>query len=118
MRPHPPSERRDTGRLAEELAARMLVRHGAKIVARNLTVNGGEVDIVAEIEHIKTVVEVRSVTTRASRLPPPHPLDAFDDAKCRQVRRLANALRCQRVDLVAVRFHNGGVDFHWVKNIG
>ncbi len=120
MKPLPPLDRRAIGRLAEDLAAGMLVRNGARILARNLTVKGGEVDIVADIDHTKTVIEVRSVTTRAgvSRLPPPHALDAFDDAKSRQVRRLANALHCRRVDLVAVRFHDGGVDLHWVKNIG
>lgn len=113
-------DRRAIGRLAEELATELLLRHGARIVARNLAVKGGEVDIVAEIDRVKTVVEVRSVTTRESvgTLPSPHPLDAFDDAKARQVRRLANALLCRRVDLVAVRFHARGVDLHWVKNIG
>jgi len=105
--------------LAEELATELLLRHGARIVARNLAVKGGEVDIVAEIDRVKTVVEVRSVTTRdMGTLPSPHPLDAFDDAKARQVRRLANALLCRRVDLVAVRFHARGVDLHWVKDIG
>ena len=113
-------DRRNIGRLAEDLAVDLLVRSGARIVARNLKVKTGEVDVVAEIDHTRVVVEVRSVTTpdHQGRLPPAHPLDAFDDSKARQVRRLASLLGCNRVDLVAVRFHRTGADLHWVSNVG
>ena len=113
-------DRRNIGRLAEDLAVDLLIRRGARIVARNVKVKTGEVDVVAEIDHTRVVVEVRSVTTpnHQGPLPPAHPLDAFDDHKARQVRRLASLLRCSRVDLVAVRFHRGGADLHWVRNVG
>jgi len=112
-------DRRTIGRLAEDLAVDLLSRNGARIVARNLVVKGGEVDVIAEIDHTRVVVEVRSITGRdgPGTLPSAHPLDAFDEAKARQVRRLASMLGCNRVDLVAVRFHRGGVDLHWVRNI-
>ena len=113
-------DRRTIGRLAEDLAVDLLVRSGARIVARNVRVKTGEADVVAEIDHQKVVVEVRSVTTpdRPGRLPPAHPLDAFDESKARQVRRLASLLGCSRVDLVAVRFHPAGADLHWIRNVG
>jgi putative endonuclease len=112
-------DRRTTGRLAEDLAVDLLVRNGARIIKRNVKVKTGEVDVVAEIDQTRVAVEVRSVTTdRRGPLPPAHPLDAFDDSKARQVRRLASLLGCSRVDLVAVRFHRGGADLHWIRNIG
>jgi putative endonuclease len=113
-------DRRIIGRLAEDLAVDFLVRNGVRIVARNVKVKTGEVDVVAKIDHTRVVVEVRSVTTHDHHgsLPSAHPLDAFDDSKARQVRRLASLLGCSRVDLVAVRFHRAGADLHWVKNIG
>jgi putative endonuclease len=112
-------DRRTTGQLAEDLAVDLLVRSGARIIKRNVKVKSGEVDVIAEIDHTKVAVEVRSVTTdHVGPLPPAHPLDAFDDSKARQVRRLASLLGCSRVDLVAVRFHRGGADLHWIRNIG
>ncbi|MDP3984859.1 MAG: YraN family protein [Acidimicrobiia bacterium] len=116
MTPPGHSERSQVGHYAEELAVEFLCRNGARLLARNVKVMGGEIDLVALIEGEKAAVEVRSVTSPPSGpFPEPHPLDAFDRAKARQVRRLANALRCPRVDLVAVRFHSLGVDLHWVK---
>jgi hypothetical protein len=83
-------------------------------------VGRGEIDLLAIVEGERTVVEVRSVNADPvgpGPFPPPHPLDAFDRAKANQVRRLANALGCPRVDLVAVRIHRSGVDLHWVKRV-
>ncbi len=113
-------DRLTIGRLAEDLAVDLLVRNGVRIIKRNVKLKTGEVDVVAEIDHTKAVVEVRSVTTPnlPGPRPAPHPLDAFDDSKARQVRRLASLLGCGRVDLVAVRFHRSGADLHWIKNIG
>ncbi|HKX76108.1 MAG TPA: YraN family protein [Acidimicrobiia bacterium] len=109
---------RDQGRQAEAIAADYLTRQGATILARNVKVGRGEVDLVASIGGERTVVEVRSTTASSGNshpVPPTHPLDAFDHAKAVQVRRLAGALGCPRVDLIAIRFHPGGVDLHWVK---
>ncbi len=107
------------GRLGEDIAAGFLTRQGVAIVARNLKVGRGEVDLLALVDGERTVVEVRSVTRPPDRggWPAPHPLDAFDAAKAAQVRRLAAALHCSRVDLIAIRFHSAGVDLHWVKRV-
>jgi len=107
--------RRDTGRAAEDLAARFLESRGHLILARNLRVGRGEIDILAEIGGERTVVEVRS-RWAVSDSRSPDPLDAFDAAKSRQVRKLAasSPSRAHRVDLITVRFHRYGVDLLWL----
>jgi Holliday junction resolvase-like predicted endonuclease len=103
----------ELGIYAEDLAVQMLRRHGVRVVARNVRVGEGELDIVAMLERERIVVEVRSVREEPSpgRV---DPLDAFDQAKACQVRRLAGSIGCSRVDLVAIRFWRRGVDLHWL----
>jgi putative endonuclease len=103
------------GRLAEDLAARLIESRGGRILARNVRVGRGEVDLVAELDGEPVVVEVRSVANPGGPLDAT-PLEAFDAAKAAQVRRLAGRLRCRRVDLMAVRFDSQGVDLHWVAS--
>ena len=51
---------RETGRIGEDIAARYLVETmGAHILARNYTVRGGELDIVAEKDGMILFVEVK-----------------------------------------------------------
>lgn len=111
--------RQDIGRAAEELAARFLERRGHLVLARNLRVGRGEIDILAEIDGERAVVEVRS-RWAASDARSPDPLDAFDAAKARQVRKLAASrpARARRVDLITVRFHRDGVDLLWLPRAG
>ena len=111
--------RRNTGQAAEALAAGFLERWGHLVLARNLRVGRGEIDILAEIDGEKTVVEVRS-RWAVSYSRSPDPLDAFEAAKARQVRKLAASpvARAQRVDLITVRFHRGGVDLLWLPRGG
>lgn len=59
-----PSERRALGRLGEELAARHLCRLGYRIVARNVHVRGGELDLVALEGRALCFVEVRLRSSR------------------------------------------------------
>jgi len=47
------------GRWGEEQAARFLVSHGYRIVARNLRLPGGEIDIVAVEDRVLVFVEVK-----------------------------------------------------------
>lgn len=55
---------RQTGQAGEEQAAKFLLSRGYKIVARNFTVLGGELDIVAYDKKTLVFVEVK---TRASQ---------------------------------------------------
>ena len=111
--------RRETGRAAEDLAVRFLVSRGHLVLARNVRVGRGEIDILAEIDGERAVVEVRS-RWATSDPRSPDPLDAFDAAKARQVRKLAASLpaRTRRVDLITVRFHRDGVDLLWLPRAG
>lgn len=91
----------------------MLQRQGAKVIARNVKVGGGELDILALVGGERTVIEVRSVREE----PDPtgaDPVAAFDHAKGRQVRKLAGSIGCSRVDVVAIRFWRRGIDLHWL----
>lgn len=105
----------ELGRYAEGLAAQMLRRQGARVVARNVRCENGELDILALLEGERTVVEVRSVRGEPGPIGV-DPLDSFDQAKARQVRRLAGSIGCSRVDVVVVRFWKRGIDLHWLAN--
>ena len=96
----------------------MLERSGARILARNVTVKGGEIDLVALIDGERTVVEVRSVVAEPGPIAA-DPLLAFSRAKMDLVRRHAARLGgVTRIDLVAVRFWSAGADVHWMRRAG
>lgn len=97
------------GRRGEDVAAAFLVRHGVRVVARNIGVGGGELDILAEDRGTRVAVEVRSITG------PGDPLQAFDVAKSNQVGRLGRLVAAQRVDVVAVRLADDAAEIRWVK---
>lgn len=105
----------ELGGLGEDEAARFLARRQVEILARNVSVGKGELDLIAHIEGRRTAVEVRSV--RLTEGSPVVPIDAFDPAKALQVRKLAAAAHCHRVDLISVCFHPRGIDLHWVPEI-
>ena len=51
---------RDVGRIGEQMAEKYLVEQkGARILARNFTVRGGEIDLVAEIGEVIAFIEVK-----------------------------------------------------------
>ena len=56
---------KDLGRVGEEIAAQYLTNLGAEIVARNYTVRGGEIDLIAELGGMLHFVEVKLRTTTA-----------------------------------------------------
>jgi putative endonuclease len=103
--------RGDLGGLGESLAAGFLVRRGCEIVARNLVVPNGELDLVMLDGRRRVAVEVRSRWGE-------DPLVAFDDSKLERVRRAAHAAspRCSRIDLVTVRIRPEGVDIRWLPD--
>ena len=110
--------RRLTGAAAEILAVRFLESRGHSVLARNVAVGPGEIDILAQKDGERTVVEVRS-RWAAGKKGSPDLLDAFDAAKARQVKKLTGSLcqRAARVDLITVSFHNEGVDLLWLPRV-
>lgn len=101
--------RRVVGATGEQVAAAFLARHGLHIVARNLEVDGGEIDILALDRGEKVVVEVRSVTGAEEAL------GAFGPGKAARVSRLARRLGAGRVDLVAVHLDAEAAEVRWVR---
>ena len=77
-------------------------------MARNIDVEGGEIDLVALDGGVTVAVEVRTVTGAGD------PIDAIGAGKRRRVQRLARQVRAQRVDFVGIGLSPEGVVFHWV----
>jgi putative endonuclease len=101
--------RRRVGEVGERLAVHVLRRHGLDVVARNVHVGRGELDIMAVDGGRKVVVEVRTITGSGE------PLAAFGHGKAAQVSRLARKVRAHRVDLMAIRLGPLGADIRWVR---
>lgn len=100
--------RHQIGSSGEQIARWFLARHGISIIAGNVRVGRGEVDLVGRDGHAKLIVEVRSRVSEFA------PVDAFDAAKQHQLRRLSGELGIGRVDLVAVGFGTRFVSVHWI----
>jgi putative endonuclease len=97
------------------VAAEFLTRNGFRIIDRNVRVGRGEIDILAKHGGTRVIVEVKSaVLEHEDRT---DPMEAFDDAKSRQVWSLARRLGVWRVDVVAVGFRNDGVQVRWVPDV-
>lgn len=54
------SSKREIGNVGEEAAALYLTEQGYKIIARNFTIRGGEIDIIAAKGDVIAFVEVKS----------------------------------------------------------
>jgi len=94
--------------VGEILAGWFLADHGLRVVATNIPVGKGEIDILAHDGRQRVAVEVR--TRRGGG----DPIEAVDHEKRRQVRRLAARLGAHRVDFVGIRVAADHFDVHWV----
>lgn len=82
------------------------------VVARNVGVGRGEVDILALDGREKVVVEVRAITGDTD------PIDAVGATKRRRVQRLAGRMGADRADFLGIRFAERDVVVHWVPGCG
>lgn len=112
-----PLNRRRVGALGEQLAAGFLDRQGGIILARNLRVGRGEIDLVARLGAELVAVEVKTMVEGGSTLDAPS--EWFTPRKAAQVRHLASRLRppIRRVDLIAVVLRSGGADIRWIPRV-
>ena len=76
---------RQTGNAGEEQAAQFLRQQGYKILARNFSVAGGELDLVAQHQKMLVFVEVKTRASRAFG----GPVAAVTAAKQRRIVRAA-----------------------------
>jgi len=112
-----------TGRRAEAHAAQWLADRGWKILGRNVRIGHLEIDIVAQLDDVVSVVEVRARGPGAWR----RALDSVDVAKQSRLRAAARQLwdtrwchdpsiRVVRFDIVVVDFGPGDVvTVDWVQ---
>ncbi|MEO7197759.1 MAG: YraN family protein [Solirubrobacterales bacterium] len=105
-----------TGRIGEGLACELLIRAGARLIARNCRTRAGEIDIVAADGGALVFVEVKTMRLGA-RAGPERPELAVGPRKQLQVRRLARAWLAEntapryesiRFDVVGVRLDRTG----------
>ncbi|MGH3649852.1 MAG: YraN family protein [Acidimicrobiia bacterium] len=106
------TDRAAVGRAGEAIAGRFLTDRGLEIVARNVEVGRGEIDLLATDRGVRVVVEVRAITGAAD------PVDAIGATKRRRVRRLAGQVGAGRVDFLGVRMSGDDVVVHWVPGCG
>jgi Holliday junction resolvase-like predicted endonuclease len=59
---------KQVGKCGENIVARVLKDHGWKIVGRNIRLKAGEIDILAEKDHILSFVEVKTTRITHDRL--------------------------------------------------
>jgi Holliday junction resolvase-like predicted endonuclease len=85
------------------------------IVARNVVVGHGEIDLVVRFDRSVAAVEVKTIIPS---VPSDDPLDHFTASKARQVSTLAGALEpgVYRVDVVGVTVRPQGVDIRWLPH--
>jgi putative endonuclease len=99
-----------TGNLGEDLAAEYLERKGYKIIDRNINLEFGEIDILANFRGQIVVVEVKTV--RGDGFGRAQDLVRF--AKQNKLRRLALSVsqsypnKSIRIDVIAVDLSHGG----------
>ena len=104
--------RRKIGNRGEDAVCGFLVRHGYRILKRNFTVRGGEIDIIAEKDDIIAFVEVK--TREANSLVSAE--EAVTYAKQRRIIKTAEAYlyglaepRSCRFDVAAVEMDKGRI---------
>jgi Holliday junction resolvase-like predicted endonuclease len=81
---------------------------GLTPIARNVAVDGGEIDLLMSDNGTTVAVEVRTVTTEGD------PIDAIGNQKRRHVGRLAGKAGAGRHDYLGIGFRPSGVEVHWV----
>ena len=96
------------GAAGERFAALWLADQGLVELGSNVSVAGGEIDLIMSDHGRRVAVEVRSVSTGDD------PIDAVDPVKRAHVARIAARAGMSRVDLVGVGFRPWGVEIHWV----
>jgi len=99
------------GEAGERFAVWWLAAKGLVPVARNVAVEGAEIDLLMSDGFTRVAVEVRAITGAGD------PIDAIDRGKRRHVGRLAGKVGAGRVDHLGIGFRPWGVEVHWVPGV-
>ncbi|MCI0543951.1 MAG: YraN family protein [Actinobacteria bacterium] len=89
-----------------------LGEQGIEVVARNLTVPGGEIDLLAVDRGTRVAFEVRTRVGGAD------PVDAAGAGKRSHAAALARRAGAFRLDVIGLRLDATGFDLHWVPGAG
>lgn len=81
---------------------------GLRLIAKNVQVPHGEIDLLVDDLGARVVVEVRTIRGAGD------PIDAVNEGKRGKVRSLAPALGASRIDFLGVALREDAVEFHWV----
>lgn len=111
---------RKTGNIGEDFICEKLLEKGYNILARNYTIKGGEIDIIASKDDIIAFVEVK--TRKINSLSSGY--DAVDSKKIKRIIKTAedyiwkNGVELQPRYDVAVVIHNNGKiwNFDYIEN--
>jgi len=104
--------KKELGQQSEELAAEFLVGQGYKIIARNLNLKVGEIDILAQDQDVVVIVEVKSRIVPSFEPQNLHPIYNITPIKQRKLRLLAAAISARypnhnlRIDGITVCWCN------------
>lgn len=112
--------RQKQGKLAEELAAKHLEKHGLKLLTRNFRCPLGEIDLVAQDNKTIVFVEVRSRSTASYG----SPQESVARTKQKRLTRLARWYLKQydlekqpaRFDVIAIIWQSGHPQLTWIVN--
>ncbi len=98
------------GVIGEQCAAMFLQRRGAAVVDRNVRVDGGEIDLLVELDGSIIAIEVKTIVGAGD------PLERIDTHKREVVYRSVAGLgrRIDRVDAIAVQLFDDHVAVRWV----
>lgn len=110
---------RDIGNIGEDFTAEFLKKKGCRILERNFTIKGGEIDIIAQKGNLIHFVEVKS---RKSR-PLSSGEEAITQGKISHIIKAAKAYISQNeielsciFDVAVVEIDNGSVtDFKYIQ---
>ena len=111
---------RQTGRLAERLAAEALIEKGYEILERNFQNRFGEIDIIAKSKNILVFVEVKAKKSTRFGIPE----EMINPLKIQKIRHMAElylngkSSLC-RIDVVAIILspQNGLLDLKHYENV-
>ena len=85
------------------------------MIATNVRTGHDEIDLLASIDGVRTVVEVKTSDERTGI----DPMDHFDDEQLHRAWRAADSLTppARRVDVIAITVGQTGYDVRWVPEI-
>ena len=105
---------KNIGNKGENIATEYLIKNGYKIIARNVYIGDGELDIIAKDKNVLVFVEVKMRNSISYG----NPLESITESKIKSIIRSAKMyIASYKMYNVAVRFDVIGVDGEKIEHI-